>query len=343
MLFNILCQRSYRLSSIFSSYLIFAFYLLISSANAQYKMRHSVEYYLPENWPQYHLELSGVGNFIDIFESGLQPHYVPGMEDTLVEIKHARISIKQSNGQILPEFEVEHSEIRPLADGTLYKMIFVSQPLTINQASLVAKKWLSYTNKSEEELRQFLQSVKADPVRYSDANFGTAPEGFSGGWSGSGSERFSVWFRQNYNVQVPLRLCLRVNYRKVRTLRKFTASIDSSIEAPEGYEIRGIENFGPDDTSEMMYAKGIPFLVGRGLSGIDQNEVIEKSGKEAWGGHLWGNQNKVKDQKRNQKKTSPNEETLEEKTSNLPWIIAGVLLLGILFLLLKVFKGKSAS
>lgn len=37
------------------------------------------------------------------------------------------------------------------------------------------------------------------------------------------------------------------------------------------------------------------------------------------------------------------EEILEEKPSNLPWIIAGVLLVGILALLIKVFKGKSTS
>lgn len=302
-------------------------------------MRQSVEYYLPENWPQYQLVLSDVGSFSDIFKSGLQPHYVPGMKDTLVEIKHSRISITESNGRTLPEFEVEHSEIRPLADGTLYKIIFVSQPLTIEQASLMAKKWLFYIEKNEEELHQFLQAVQSDPVRYSDANFGAAPKGFSGGWSGRNSERFSVWFRQNYNVQVPLRLCLRVNYRKARSLKEFIAPINSPIEAPEGYNIREIENFGPDDTAEMMYAKGIPFLPGRGLSGIDQNEVIEKLEKGSWGGHLWGNQNKVKDINRNQSKPVSNEE-IEQEISCFPWIIAGVLLLGIFVLLFKIFKGK---
>lgn len=318
-----------------------SFFSLILCANAQHKMRQAVDYYLPENWPQYQLELSDIGNFGDIFESGLQPHYVPSMEDTLVEIKHARISIIQSDNRILPEFKVEHSEIRPLADGALYKMIFVSQPLTIDQASVMAKNWLPYIEKSEEELRQFLEAVRADPVRYSDANFGAAPEGFSGGWSGSNSARFSVWLRQNYNVQVPLRLCLRVNYRKARSLKEFTAPIDSPIKAPEGYEIREVENFGPDDTAEMMYAKGIPFLPGRGLSGIDQNEVIEKSEKEAWGGHLWGNQKKIKESKRNQSNFIPDK--VPPKKSNLPWIIAGVFLVGILLLLLKTFKGKSTS
>lgn len=293
---------------------------------------------MPENWPQYQLKLSDVGNFSDIFESGLQPHYVPGMEGILVEIKHARISITQSNGRTLPEFEVEYSEVRPLANGTLYKVILVSQPLTISQASVMAKDWLPYIERSEEELRQFLEAVRSDPVRFSDENYGAAPEGFSGGWSGSVGERFSVWFRQNYNVRVPLRLCLRINYRKAHSLEEFTARIESPIKAPEGYVIRQIENFGPDDTAEMMYAKGIPFLPGRGLSGADQSEVIKKSEKEAWGGHLWGNQNRAKSSE------DPSEITTDEKPrkiANLLWMIAGGGLLGIFVLLLRALKGKA--
>lgn len=342
--FNTLCRRNCHLSSIFASWTIITFSLLVLSANAQYKMRNSVEYYLPENWPAYELKLSDLGNFIDIFKAGLQPNYVPSMEDTFVEIKHAKISIEQSNGQTLPEFEVEYSEVRPLADGTLYKMIFVSQPLTINQAGLVAKKWLPYVSKGDEELRQFLNAVKADPVRYSDANFGAAPEGFSGGWTGREGERFSVWFRQNYNVQVPLRFCLRINYRKARTLKEFTAPIDSPIEAPEGYTIRKIKNFGPDDTAEMMYAKGIPFLEGRGLSGINQNEATEKKEEDSWGGHLWGNRNNTTERSiSNKNLEGVNPPSPQENASHLRWIISGVMLAGILILIFKIFRGKVTS
>ena len=41
--------------------------------------------------------------------------------------------------------------------------------------------------------------------------------------------------------------------------------------------------------------------------------------------------------------TLQKEAVLEKKPSNLPWIIAGLLLVGIFVLLFKVFKGKSAS
>lgn len=42
-------------------------------------------------------------------------------------------------------------------------------------------------------------------------------------------------------------------------------------------------------------------------------------------------------------KSEREEAVPEKKPSNLPWIIAGVLLLGILLLLLKIFKGNSKS
>ena len=44
-----------------------------------------------------------------------------------------------------------------------------------------------------------------------------------------------------------------------------------------------------------------------------------------------------------EKKPSVNEETKSEEKSSLPWIIAGVLLVGILVLLFKTFKGKPTS
>ena len=55
------------------------------------------------------------------------------------------------------------------------------------------------------------------------------------------------------------------------------------------------------------------------------------------------NPQKLESSSRKNEKTQSEEEIVGPKKSSLPWIIAGVLLVGILLLLFKTFKGKSTS
>ena len=76
---------------------------------------------------------------------------------------------------------------------------------------------------------------------------------------------------------------------------------------------------------------------------LDPNQETQEPEKRASSGESRQEQKDVLPSQSRKKQEIEREEAVEEKPSNLPWIIAGVLLLGIFFLLLKVFKGKSAS
>lgn len=76
---------------------------------------------------------------------------------------------------------------------------------------------------------------------------------------------------------------------------------------------------------------------------LEPNQETEEPEKRVSKGESRQEQDDVRSSQSRKKQELESDEAVEEKLSNLPWIIAGVLLVGILALLFKTFKGKSAS
>ena len=260
--------------------LIFCLSFLVSaySAKAQWKMRHPNSYYFPENWPAHQVQFSKIGTLKDLYDSGLRPYSWPesGITSSQLEIKHVRLSIRQSNGVFLPELPVERADIIVLTKG-LSQISFRGQPLTIKQAYQQALPWLPVIGKTEQELKDFLSKVEADYSGFDDPDFGAAPDGFGSSWRGTDGERYGFILEKARNEVVPVRIALFLDWDKLWVQRD-RESYQSPIPPPPGYENDPIkvlsDGFGPDDMNEMIYSKGIAFPPGTGLGG-STNDVIE--------------------------------------------------------------------
>lgn len=252
--------------------------IFLCACRAQYEMRFPNSYYLPEKWPQHTVQLSEQGTLKDIFDSGIRPYFLPnGREYSQLEFKHVRLRIQQPDGTLLPEFAVDYADVRPKPSG-LAVLDLTGHALTLESARYEMSKWLPYIGKTADELDLFLSKVKADYSGFDDRDFGAAPDGFKGKWTGKNKERYVVWLQKAYSEEVPVRMKLMIGWELARTPREKNTFYKGSIPSPEGYEdyqIQETKHSGPDSMSEMMYAKGIPFSPGTGLGGSISN-VIEK-------------------------------------------------------------------
>jgi hypothetical protein len=310
----------------------------LSFAEARdYQMKHPASYYQPENWPQHTLRITKEGNLKEVFDAGFRPYHWPNTRGDVLEFKHSNLTLITSTGKKLPAFPMEYSKIKVKPSG-ISTLTLIGQSLTIEEAYQEMSQWLPYIGKSEEELSHFLEAVKVDPITYDDRNFGAVPKGFSGGWIDSNGVGYGLRFQQAYNPVVPIRIYVNIGWHRLRTKKEVKTSYRTAPPSPDGYEDYVIEeggNFGPDSWTEMVHAKGIPFPEGMSLTGKG-GKVIEA--KE-----------ETQPITRPASKPRPKPKVVEEdppepeKKSSLPWIIAGVLLLGILALFVKIFKGKSTS
>jgi hypothetical protein len=252
-------------------------FMLTCFSQAQYQMKFSKSHYLPETWPEITLRLSKTGTLKDIFDSGIRPYYLPnGREGSLLEFKHVRLKIQKFDGDFLPLFPVDYARITPKPSG-LSTLDITGHAITLQEAREEMMKWLPYVGKASEELDAFLTNVRAKYASFDDVNFSPPPQEFRLRWFGESNEEFVVWLQKAYSEEVPLRMRLMVGWDRLRTPRERNTFYEGQIPTPEGYEpMQETKHHGPDDMSEMKYAKGIPFVAGRGLGGVPHN-VIEKS------------------------------------------------------------------
>lgn len=302
---------------------------------AQYEMRYSNAYYIPENWPLHTMKFTEQGALCEVFDRGVKPAYMSESMQNTLTFKHARIQCLLPDGSSLPEFAVEYASISVVKTGLL-NINLVSQPLELNEAKKTMMQWLPYfaenKGKSEGDLDDFLAKVAADYSGYDDRNFGAAPEGFNGAWQASNGVGYGVRFQKAYSETLPLRIYFNIGWHYIRSKKERTDFFYPQIPAPEGYLIEVAESVGPDSTSEMKYAKGIPFLPGRGMSGSDQFDVIEKQDDD----QITRDVNKMK--KGNAFTGDPE---LTTKRNNFSIFIAGILGVVIFALSLKIWMSKS--
>lgn len=270
---------------------LFIFTQLICSAHAQYQMRFPNSYYLPENWPRYDLQFSHPGTLKDIYDAGIRPFYRPHTENSSrVEFKHARVRVQQSNGEYLPEIQVDYGQIVILTKG-LSDMSLISQPLTLEDARSQILPWLPVLRKTEAQLDDYLAKVNADYSGFDDPDFGAAPDQFEMMWYDNIGVGYSFSLPKGWNEQTPVRMQLHLSWHRLWKGRDQMPSLDP-ISIPKGYENEPIQvrtkGFGPDDMAEMRYAKGLPpGGANRGLGGPG-NDLIEMNEDGSPGKHVQG-------------------------------------------------------
>ena len=128
--------------------------------------------------------------------------------------------------------------------------------MTLDQSQEQMSRWLPLIDKDEPDLSRFLKIVDENFLTFDDRNFGQAPDGFVGGWSGENKEMYTVCFQKTYNPRKPLRICVRVFWIHARPRNERRRFFDVPIPPPEGYEdvsMEAPENWGPD--SEVDIAK----------------------------------------------------------------------------------------
>ncbi len=291
--------------------------------------------YNPEDWPKYTLKLSPDGTLQDIFEAGLRPYRIPGEEHSSLMFKHCHLKVETPNGKLLPSIEIAYAEVDVKTAG-LARLATKSQipGLTIEQAKKRMMKWLPLISKTEEELDAFLIIVSENFLNYDDRDFGKAPEGFSGTFYGSHGESYSIGLSKSWNANYPLQIRLFINW-KLTLKERLDLTLDP-IKPPAGYEnvsMEAPEHWGPDSAATIAKWRGEDIGDGTGTE-----FKMRPPGWEP------GQEETLPPPKREPKPKIVEKKTPEpEKKSSLPWIIAGVLLLGILLLFLKTFKGKSKS
>lgn len=305
----------------------------------KYEMRRPNAYYLSENWFSYTIKPTKEGSLRELFDAGLSPGYTSMARNTNLDLKHARLNFILAGGQALPQFAAEQGRVTVTRAGLL-RLRFISQPLSVEEAKSTMLEWLPFfsekRHKTVAQLDDFLSKVAADYSGYDDRDFGAAPKGFGGGWKDENGVGYGIRFQKAYNEVLPVRIHFNVVWHYVRSDNEERDFFDGPIPDPEGYEIPTLKSWGPDDTSEMMRAKGIPFP--EWMSAAETGgKVVEVTGE------LEPNTRPESKPRTKPKVVDDKTPAPEQKPSRLPWIIAGVLLVGILLLLLKTLLGKSTS
>lgn len=294
--------------------------------------------YDPEKWPKAELNLSAAATLKDIFDSGLRPYRFPGMENTTLEAKHIALNIKLGSGKQLPPIDTEMLRIKPFRDGEIGTIEGFTPKLTLNQAREEILKWLPYgdNKRTPQEIDEYLAAVKADYLDFDDPYRGI-PHGCGISWNEpgfktlGGGPRCGFGFRKTASPTHPLRLHFGFRWGLNRPSKDRGSYRPHPIKPPPGHEyvdMTAPEKFGPDSAADILRSQGID--IGESSQKRKPKEPVS---------------NRPPKEKSKPKSKLAEEQTseLEQKSSRLQWIIAGVLLLGIPLLFLKMFKGKSTS
>lgn len=230
--------------------------------------------------------------------------------------------------------------VKPFRDGEIATIEGFTPKLTVEEAREEMLKWLPYeTNKrTEKDLDDYLAAVKADYLDFDDPYRGI-PHGCGISWNEpgfktlGGGPRCGFGFRKTASPTHPLRLHFGFRWGLNRPSKDRGSYRPHPIKPPLGYEdvdMTAPEKFGPDSAVDILRSKGID--IGE-ISQVKENRTPQEN--------FSASQNL-----KNKSRTPAKEDKIhsaKDESSRLPWVIAGVLLMGVLALLLKTLKGKSES
>lgn len=286
-------------------------------------------------WPEANLRLSQAGTLKDVFDSGLRPYRFPGLEDSMLEVKHIRLVIHLASGKILPEIPTEWLNIKMFDDGELANIEGATPQMSLEKSRVEMLKWLNFGERSQTDLEVFLKAVKDDHLDFDDPYRGRS-DGFGIGWKEpgwskqGGGAHCGVGFRKTFSQEEPLRLYFSLSWESNRPL-KDAKSYSIPIPPPPGYEhvsMKAPEKFGPDSGVDINRSKGISI----GESS-EAKRAYEEAKKEAA---------VERSEKRQPVTSSKSSETITEKSAPFPWwLIASSVAILALALTIWLHRRKS--
>lgn len=238
--------------------------------------------YDPSSWPMINLSLSPAATLKNVFDSGLRPYWFPGLENSLLEVKHLDLLVTLGSGKKLPPTRVELVNITPFADDEIATIEGFTPKLTLAQARFEMLKWLPYAanKRTMIDLDRYLEAVKTDFLDFDDPYHGIA-DGCSVLWSEpgwkerGGGPQVIAWFRKTANSSSPLRLYFKATWSSNRPIKDRGSYRSEPIAPPAGYEnvdMTAPAKFGPDSMADILRSKGVN--IGDGKGGIPYNEYL---------------------------------------------------------------------
>jgi len=317
--------------------IIFALFITIICSNASGPIPRLHDEYDPAKWPDVKLKLSQAATLKDIFDSGLRPYRHPGLEDTLLEVKHLNLRILLGSGKKLPSIPIEWMNFKVFTDGELAFIEASTPSLTFRQAREEMLNWMPYSDAqiSEIDLDNYLEILKSESTGLENT-IGTNPHEFSVKWKEpgwgepAGGAQATAWFRKSPSTTHPLKMYIKFSWGLNRPMRERVTHWPHPIDPPTGYEdvdMTAPAKFGPNSMVDILRSKGVD--IGDGKGGMPQ---------DAYSSSIEGVRREV--EKSSQQPYDGVGYTTEKSGNNFPWLSLlwiGVLLLllGLLFQLLK--------
>lgn len=240
--------------------------------------------YDPGKWPEVDMKLSTSATLKDVFDSGLRPYRHPGLETSLLEVKHINLSITLGSSRKLPPVQVELMNLTPYRDGEIATIEGFTPRLTIDQARAQLKMWLPYgeNGRSLADLDSLLSEASKDPMDFDDpyrgVSHGSSVTWKEPGWKErGGGPQVVTWLRKTTSPEEPVRLYFKLSWSSNRPL-KDRQFYKTPIPPPPGYEsvpMSAPEKFGPDSGVDILRSKGVDIGDGRGGIAYD-DYVIQK-------------------------------------------------------------------
>lgn len=292
--------------------------------------------YDPSKWPEAHLKLSQAGTLKNLYDSNLRPYRFPGLEDSMLEVKHIRLVIHLASGKILPEIPTEWLNIKMFDDGELANIEGATPQMSLEKSRVEMLKWLNFGGRSQTDLDVFLKAVKDDHLDFDDPYRGRS-DGFGIGWKepGWGKRRggahFGVGFRKTFSQEEPLRLYFSLSWESNRPL-KDAKSYSIPIPLPPGYEhvsMKAPEKFGPDSGADINRSKGIS--IGESP---EAKRAYEKAKKEA---------HAERPEKRQPVTSSKSSDIITKKPAAFPWWLVPTSVVVLLLALASWLKLRKAK
>jgi hypothetical protein len=239
--------------------------------------------YDASKWPNATLELSTPGTLKDLFDAGLRPYRHPGMESTLLELKHLNLTLILSNNKRLPVFPMEWMNVSVFTDGELCTLEASTPHLTLERARNEMVKWLPFSenDRTQDDLDKYLLAVEANHLDFDDPYRGV-PDGCSIKWNEpgfmtrGGGPTVATWFRKTTGRTTPLQLYFKATWSSNRPQKDRSTYRPDAIPPPAGYEDVSMEapqNFGPDSMVDILRAKGVE---------IGESPEAQRNWKKDW-------------------------------------------------------------
>lgn len=282
----------------------------------------------------------------DCLDAGIRPRHTPGMAGHTLHFQAKKFELVLHNGESIFG-ENGYGRIKVTKDYQVTSISFYEESFVGFETCrdrLVKSNQAYRGNTTQAEIDSFMSSAEVAERYRTDKIFGV-------GMPTKGVARNEYWYssivarntgyvpRATKIVDArPFRFIIRTEIRDKANKRSYKDyhPLGVLLAPPEGYEHISFTYVSPPKDPNA------PLI----LTPQEQSKLLAEQLKKDTKGSIDSSQ-EPQTSRKIEPSLSPQvvaEKTIEpEKKSSLPWIIAGVLLVGILALLLKIFKGKSTS